>query len=239
MCPSLTDHYIPVYKEVENIKHVVQSIYKSLADVMDYEIIFVDDNSADGSLQVCSDLSKNHPVKMIVRTDERGLSSAVIDGINLSKREYIVVMDGDLSHPASSIPNMIKMLSSHEADFVLGSRYIGKGSIDKNWSIFRHLSSRFATLLAFPLVSVRDPMSGFFSFKKESVIDSNLLSPIGYKIGLEIMVKCNFKNIIEEQIVFTDRVYGKSKFGLREQINYLRHILRLYQYKYIDKFKHD
>ena len=78
-------------------------------------------------------------------------------------------------------------------------------------------------------------MSGFFSFKKKSVANLNLLSPIGYKIGLEIMVKYNFKKIIEEPIVFTDRVYGESKFGFREQVNYLRHILRLYKYK----LKHD
>ncbi len=232
---SLVSIVIPVYREVENIKHVVQSIYKSLVGIIDYEIIFVDDNSADGSLQECLELSKMHPVQMIVRTDKRGLSSAVIDGINLAKGEYIVVMDGDLSHPASSIPSMVKKLSSNEADFVLGSRYVSGGNIDKNWSIFRYLSSRLATLLALPLVSVRDPMSGFFSFKRESMIDSNLLSPIGYKIGLEIMIKYNFKKIIEEPIVFTDRVYGESKFGLREQMNYLRHILRLYKYK----LKHD
>ena len=226
---------IPVYKEGDNINHIVQSIYKSLINIIDYEIIFVDDNSADGSLQVCSDLGRKHPVKMVVRTDKRGLSSAAIDGINLAKGEYIVVMDGDLSHPASSIPSMIKKLSFNDADFVLGSRYISGGNIDKNWSIFRYLSSRLATLLALPLVSVKDPMSGFFSFKKKSVANLNLLSPIGYKIGLEIMVKYNFKKIIEEPIVFTDRVYGESKFGFREQVNYLRHILRLYKYK----LKHD
>ena len=226
---------IPVYKEVDNINHIVQSIYKSLINIIDYEIIFVDDNSADGSLQVCSDLGRKHPVKMVVRTDKRGLSSAVIDGINLAKGEYIVVMDGDLSHPASSIPSMTKKLSFNDADFVLGSRYISGGNIDKNWSIFRYLSSRLATLLALPLVSVKDPMSGFFSFKKKSVANLNLLSPIGYKIGLEIMVKYNFKKIIEEPIVFTHRVYGESKFGFREQVNYLRHILRLYKYK----LKHD
>jgi len=228
---------IPVYKEVENIKDVVQCIHKSLVDITDYEIIFVDDNSEDGSLQICSDLEKFYPVSMIVRIDKRGLSSAVIDGIKHAKGKYIVVMDGDLSHPASAIPNMLKKLSSNKADFVLGSRYIGDGGIDKSWSIFRHLSSRFATLLALPLVSVKDPMSGFFSFKRESLLDLNLLSPIGYKIGLEIMVKNNFRKIIEEPILFTDRVHGKSKFGFREQINYLRHILRLYKYKYIDKFK--
>ena len=228
---------IPVYKEVENIKDVAQCIHKSLVDVTDYEIIFVDDNSEDGSLQVCSDLRNLYSVRMIIRTDKRGLSSAVIDGIDQAKGKYIVVMDGDLSHPASAIPSMIKKLSSNEADFVLGSRYVGEGSIDKNWRIFRHLSSRFATLLALPLVSVRDPMSGFFSFKRDSLLESNLLSPIGYKIGLEIMVKNNFRKIVEEPILFTDRVRGKSKFGFREQINYLRHILRLYKYKYINKFK--
>ncbi len=227
---ELVSIVIPVYKEVENIKYVAQSIYKSL--FKNYEIIFVDDNSADGSLEECLDLSKKYPVKMIVRIDKRGLSSAVIDGIDQAKGKYIVVMDGDLSHPASVIPSMIKKLSSNEANFVLGSRYIGEGSIDKNWSIFRLLSSKFATILALPLVSVKDPMSGFFSFKRNSITDLNTLSPIGYKIGLEIMVKYNFKKIIEEPIIFTDRAYGKSKFGFMEQVNYLRHIFRLYKYKF-------
>ncbi len=232
MVKSLVSIVIPTYKEFENIKRVVLCIHKTLVNIMDYEIIFVDDDSADGSLQVCLDLDKTYPVKMIVRIDKRGLSSAVIDGISQAKGKYIVVMDGDLSHPASAIPNMIKKLSSNEADFVLGSRYVGAGGIDENWSMFRYLSSRIATFIALPLVSVKDPMSGFFSFKRKSISDFNLLSPIGYKIGLEIMVKQNFSKIIEEPILFTDRVYGKSKFGFKEQLNYLRHILRLYKYKF-------
>jgi dolichol-phosphate mannosyltransferase len=214
---SLVSIVIPVYKEVENIKDVVKCINKSLADAIDYEIIFVDDNSEDGSLQVCNDLSTLYPVRMIVRTNKRGLSSAVIDGIHQTKGKYIIIMDGDLSHPASAIPNMIKKLSSNEADFVLGSRYVGDGGIDKNWSIFRHLSSRFATLLALPLVSVKDPMSGFFSFKRESLPEPNLLSPIGYKIGLEIMVKNNFRKIVESQYCLLIEFMEKASLDLENR----------------------
>ena len=104
--------------------------------------------------------------------------------------------------------------------------------IDKNWSLFRHLNSLFATWLAKPLVKISDPMSGFFAFHYQNLPPIATLRPIGYKIALEILVKGNFQHINEHAITFNDRQKGKSKLTAKQQLNYIRHLRRLYQYKY-------
>ncbi len=227
---------IPTYQEVENLFLISSEINKFLKN-QEYEILFMDDNSNDGSKLECDLLSQNFPVRMVVRTENRGLSYSVIDGIKLAKGKYIVVMDADLSHPASEILKMIELLKSGMADFVLGSRYIHGGKTDDKWSFTRYINSRIATLMALPLVPVRDPMSGFFAFKQEDFPLPYKLSPIGYKIALEIMVKGDFKAIVEHPIFFKDREFGCSKLNLREQIKYLRHIRRLYIHKFPKKIE--
>ena len=227
---------IPTYHEVENIPLIASEINKYLINEK-YEILFMDDNSNDGSKLVCDTLSKNLPIKIIVRTKNRGLSYSVIDGIKLAKGEYIVVMDADLSHPASEILKMVAPLKAGKTDFVLGSRYIYGGSTDDKWTFIRYINSKLATLIALPLITVQDPMSGFFAFKKKDLPPSDKLSPIGYKIALEILVKGNFNSIIELPIFFKDRQFGRSKLSLKEQIKYLRHIRRLYIYKFPKKLE--
>ena len=185
----------------------------------------------DGSDQVCAELASTDPVRILVRKGERGLATAVIRGIESTTGEIIVVMDADLSHPASAIPEMVARLQTGQSDFVLGSRYVEGGSIHGDWSLFRKLNSVVPSLMARPLCRLRDPMSGFFAIRREDMPDTRTLSPVGYKIALEIFVKGRFQRPTEVPIHFGDRRYGESKLSLKEQLNFLRHLARLYGYK--------
>lgn len=222
---------IPTYKEVLNIPLISKAVGEALGD-MPYEVIFVDDNSQDGSVEAVEKISHQYPVHIEVRTEERGLSTAVMHGIDQAKGEYIVVMDADLSHPATAIPNMLEKLIGGDADFIVGSRYVKGGSFDEDWGFFRLLNSKIATWLALPICHVKDPMSGFFAFKRSNMPAMHMLSPLGYKIGLEIMVKGRFKKPAEVPIHFIDREHGESKLDFKEQLLYLRHLRRLYRFKF-------
>jgi dolichol-phosphate mannosyltransferase len=224
---------IPTYREARNLEPVARAIGAALSwQRWAFEIIFVDDDSRDGSEELAAKLADQLPVRMIVRHGEKGLSTAVIRGITEARGEFVVVMDADLSHPAERIAEMIARLEHGKNDFVIGSRYVAGGSLDPSWTWFRRLNSRIATWLALPLTRVHDPMSGFFAFRREHLPAAHLLSPIGYKIGLELLVKGEFKKPGEVPIHFADRVHGESKLSWKEQVRYLRHLRRLYQYRF-------
>jgi dolichol-phosphate mannosyltransferase len=223
---------VPTYREADNIPLVASAVDEALGAVgQDYELLFIDDDSQDGSEEICDELSKRFPVRIVVRRTERGLATAVIHGISAASGDIIVVMDADLSHPASAIPQMVERLQNGESDFVLGSRYVEGGSIHDDWSLFRQLNSVVPSLLAKPLCPLKDPMSGFFAIRRREMPDPTALSPIGYKIALEIFVKGDFQNPSEVPIHFADRQHGESKLSLKEQLNFLRHLGRLYAYK--------
>ena len=228
---------VPTYQEVENLQPLSEMIAKALKIMPeeDYEILVMDDNSQDGSIEKVAEICDKHPIRITTRTENRGLSPAVIEGFSEAKGDFVVVMDADLSHPATAIPKMIEQLKSKNSDFVLGSRYTEGGSIAKEWTLFRYINSAMATLPALPLTKVKDPMSGFFSLRKEDIPASKDLSPVGYKIALEVMVKGKFDKVTEVPIHFVDRIHGESKLTFSEQIKYLRHLRRLYQFKFQTK----
>jgi dolichol-phosphate mannosyltransferase len=224
---------IPTYQEVLNIPLISQQIVDAIAGRFEFEILFVDDNSQDGSVEAVAKLTaKGLPVRIEVRTEERGLSTAVIHGARHARGEYVAVMDADLSHPATALMPMLTALESQQADFCVGSRYVKGGSFDKDWGFFRLLNSKIATWLAMPLCSIKDPMSGFFAFQRKRLPKKHLLSPLGYKIGLEILIKGRFSKPLEIPIHFSDRQHGESKLDFKEQLRYLRHLRRLYTFKY-------
>jgi dolichol-phosphate mannosyltransferase len=223
---------VPTYREADNLALVAKAVDEALSGPRyDYELLFIDDDSQDGSEEICAELSERLPARIVVRKGERGLATAVIHGISVASGSIVVVMDADLSHPASAIPAMIDRLRSDESDFVLGSRYVEGGSIHEEWSFFRQLNSIIPSLLAKPLCPLKDPMSGFFAFRRADMPDANRLSPVGYKIALEIFVKGRFNRPAEVPIHFSDRQHGESKLSLKEQLNFLRHLGRLYAYK--------
>ncbi|MCH7519394.1 MAG: polyprenol monophosphomannose synthase [Candidatus Dadabacteria bacterium] len=222
---------IPTYNEADNIPILVEKVFKIFSDEkLDGHIIIVDDDSPDQTWKVAENLKDKFPnLEVLRRQDKRGLSSAVLDGFALANTEIVGVIDADLSHPPEKIPELVLPIIKGEADFTLGSRNIDQGGTE-NWPFRRKISSKIATLAVLGLTKVKDPMSGFFFLKRE-VIKNVELSPKGFKIGLEILVRGNCKNVIEVPIVFRDREYGESKLSSNVIVDYLLHVSKLYLYK--------
>jgi len=224
---------VPTCKEAANVPVLTEKIGKVMKkESLSYEIIFVDDNSGDGIDSAVGRLkNQGYPVKLKIRTDEKGLSSAVIAGFGLAEGDFYLVMDADLSHPPERIPALVRPLKDGSADFVVGSRFVEGGSASHfNW--YRKLNARVSKILASLFVKVKDPMAGFFAFPAHILKDTSILNPLGFKIGLELMVKCGPKKIIEVPIHFQERLYGESKLSIKEQVLYLLHLKRLFYFKY-------
>src|SRR5271170_1440764 len=155
---------VPTYHEVLNIPLLAAELREVLnTSNIAYELILVDDNSSDGTEDLCAKLTlEGHPIRLIVRKTERGLSSAVIRGLESAQGDMLAVMDADLSHPAAVLPEMYRLLTQTDVELAIGSRYIQGGTTDSEWSFFRRLNSKMATLLAWPLCAgITDPMAGF------------------------------------------------------------------------------
>ena len=220
---------IPTFREAGSLPSLLDRL-ELLRGSWDLEVVVVDDDSGDGTEELFA-ARDNAWERLIVRREERGLSSAVLEGIERSTKEIVVVMDADGSHPPESIPDMV-LAVQQGADFSLGSRYVPGGSTEDGWGVLRWVNSKIATIMARPFTTVRDPMSGFFCLRRATVERGETLDPIGYKIGLELIVKCRCVEVTEVPIHFSTRREGESKLTLRVQWEYLLHILNLCRFKY-------
>lgn len=218
---------VPTLHEVDNLPHLIDRLAAlRRSHSLDLDLLIMDDDSRDGSRELVAGLGLPW-VRLVTRTANHGLSPAVVDGLKLADRPFVVVMDADLSHPPEAIPQMLARLEGG-ADFVIGSRYVAGGAIDADWGPFRRLNSKVATLLARPFTDAKDPMAGFFAFRRSLLDRADPLDPVGYKIGLELIVKCRCRNVQEVPIRFSNRQRGKSKLTLKEQLRYLQHLHRLF-----------
>jgi len=191
---------VPTYNEAKNITDLVVRIKNSLPGK--YEIIVVDDGSPDGT---------------------------VLDGFKIASGDLLGVIDSDLSHPPEIIPLLLKEMEKQNADIIIASRFAKGGGTD-NWPKIRLFATNVAMLSVRLLTSVKDPMSGFFIFKK-SVIEDTKLIPRGFKILLEILVKGHYTKAIEFPFVFKDRIHGKSKIDLKVYTEFTAQLIDLYFYK--------
>ena len=231
---KLVSIIVPTYCEAETLRPLCRSVHEAMRSRgIPYELVIVDDRSPDGTAEIAAQLAREYPLRLLRASGRpRDLALSVLDGMAAAAGEYLVVMDADLSHPVDRIPALLREVRSGSGVFALGSRYVGEGSFDRRWSLWRFLNSRMATLLAKPLVPVNDPMSGFLAVRKRDLGDLGRLRPIGYKIALELMVRSDFRRIVEVPIAFSDRQAGKSKMNLAQQWKYLRHLRRLYVYRF-------
>lgn len=222
---------VPTFEEVENLPHLVDRLRNMRETAgLALELVIMDDDSRDGSAELVQELDLPW-VQLVVRRADRGLSQAVLDGLRRAEGDVLVVMDADLSHPPEKIPEMLDALD-RGADAVVGSRFTEGGSTADDWGVLRWVNSRVATLLARPLTPLKDPMSGFFALRRSTFEAGTDFNPVGYKIGLELLIKCRCQRVVEVPIHFTDRRLGKSKLTLQEQLKYLKHIRRLYIHRY-------
>ena len=225
---------VPTFREAANLEVLVERVFRTLRTAaISGELILVDDASEDGTVEIVGRLSEQFPIRLMVRKIDRGLSSAVLCGFAQAHADRFVVMDADLQHPPEKIPELLRRLDEPPCDFVIGSRYIAGAGIEDHWPAHRRWVSRVATLLAGPLAPLSDPMSGFFALRRETWHRArHALNPVGYKIALELYVKCRCLHPVEVPIRFAARYAGKSKLTLREQWRYLRHLARLYRFRY-------
>ena len=222
---------VPALNEAGNLPSLLQRLHCVLCNYH-YEVLVVDDASQDGTPNVCAALERVHPLRLLIRSNPTdGLSGAVLHGLAQARGRFLVVMDADLQHPPEQVPDLLEPLRRGEADFVLGSRYVAGGTTDGKWGVLRQLNSRAATFLARPFAGpTRDPMSGFFAMPREVYQRGSGFNPIGYKIALELMCKCQVRRVCEVPIRFGLRDAGESKLTLRQQVRYLDHLSRLYDY---------
>lgn len=219
---------IPTYNEGDNIVAIVEEIEKVLKE-KEYEIIFVDD-STDNTLEKLEYISKGKKqVRYIHRTLEKGLATAVVKGFDEARGNIVAVMDCDLQHPPEILIPMLYAIEKKDADIVIPSRFIDGGN-DGGLNFFRKLISYIARSIGNIFIRrlrvFSDNTSGYFMLKKDVIKNCNL-SPIGWKILVEVLVKGKYNNVVEVPYEFKARNIGESKMSIKEQINYIRHILRI------------
>tara|TARA_B100001123_G_scaffold436982_1_gene568344 strand:+ start:2076 stop:3239 length:1164 start_codon:yes stop_codon:yes gene_type:complete len=232
---------IPTYNESENIIQVLKSIGEHLPKDVEIETIVVDDNSPDGTGKVVEDYitdaqnEAGYSINIIHRETKSGLSSAILDGIQHSSAETIVVMDSDLSHPPKIIPQLIKEIKTSGYDIAIASRYTDGGEVS-GWSTKRKLISKGATGIAKAGLGVNesDPMSGFFAFKRK-ILEGIKFDAIGYKMLLEILVKTKGAKVKEIPYTFTDRTRGSSKLDSSTMFDFVTSVWKLYRYGHATK----
>jgi len=226
---------VPTYNESQNIVSILKSIRENLPKGIHTETIVVDDNSPDGTGKIVEDYISSikkiaeNTIDVIHRKAKNGLSSAILNGIQNAKGETIVVMDSDFSHPPQIIPKMIEALKQYQCDLVVASRYITGGNI-QGWTTKRKIMSKIATVIAKKGLGVKtkDPMSGFFAFKKNIIKELNF-DALGYKFLLEILVKTKGINVKEIPYCFENRKLGSSKLDSSTIIDYFKSVWKLYK----------
>jgi dolichol-phosphate mannosyltransferase len=207
---------VPTRNEHDNVRPVYDALCRTLQGI-DWEAIFVDDDSEDGTPEaICRLASQDRRVRCIQRIGRRGLASACVEGILASSSPYVAVMDADLQHDERLLPRMLDTLKSEPmVDAVVGSRYVGHGSIG-TWNRHRALLSSLATRTGRSLMRlpIADPMSGFFMLRREVFQRSvRRLSSIGFKILLDIFVSSPRPLQVKEiPFHFRERHAGESKF---------------------------
>jgi dolichol-phosphate mannosyltransferase len=230
--PILLSLVLPTYNESKNIPKIVNLLSQTLDQAIPnaYELIVVDDNSPDRTWEIAAELMPEYPqLRVMRRTEERGLSTAVIRGWQAARGEVLGVIDADLQHP----PDLLLKLWGEIArggDLAVASRHVEGGGVS-DWSPIRRILSRGAQTLGLIILPevigrVSDPMSGYFMVRR-SCIAGRTLSPVGYKILIEVVARGRVPWIGEVGYVFQERQEGESKVTSKQYVDYLRHLVRL------------
>lgn len=226
---------LPTYNEGKNIAAVIAQLVPVLDSVanLQYEIIVVDDDSPDRTWEIALGQTDKFPqVRVIRRQGERGLSTAVIRGWQVAQGRILAVMDADLQHPPEVVADLCKEML-RGADLGIASRHVEGGGVS-DWSLARRIISRGAQMIGFMLLPevigrISDPMSGFFMIRR-TAIQERTLSPLGYKILVEVLGRGKVGWISEVPYTFRERVEGSSKLTNRIYLEYFQHLFRLRLY---------
>jgi len=223
---------LPTYNEAGNIERMVGEVLK----VRDAHILVVDDNSTDGTGEIADRLAeKSLEVSVLHREGKLGLASAYIEGFHhglANGFEYIQQMDCDFSHDPGDIPRLLAEMKAHEADLVIGSRYVRGGAIE-GWPIARHVLSKAGNLYARFILShgIKDWTGGFNLFRagvlKEIINEKDFARGYAFLVEMKYhTLKSGFK-VREIPIIFRERTIGESKMGKNIVIEAASRVWRL------------
>jgi len=215
---------LPTFQEKGNVAELIRRLDSALAGV-EWEAIFVDDNSPDGTAEAAKRIAATDlRVRCLKRVGRRGLAGACIEGMLSSSAPYVAVMDADLQHDERILTAMLETLRTGKADLVAASRHIEGGSaasLEKS----RGTISKVATALTRNVLSVplSDPMSGFFMMRRDRFdAVAPKLSPVGFKILLDIVATAGpGLRVAEQSYVFGRREQGESKFNVQIGLEFL------------------
>ncbi len=219
---------VPTFNERDNVIALFRKLETALAGRA-WEVIYVDDNSPDGTWDVVRALAREDlRVRCIRRIGRRGLSGACIEGILASSAPCAAVIDADLQHDETQLPKMLALLQGGEADLVVGSRYVEGGSadsFDKQRAGFSMLATQVSKKLL--RVEIADPMSGFFMIRRDRFEQlAPQLSTQGFKILLDIVATARGSLRIKEiPYTFGSRLHGESKLDSMVALDFLGLVL--------------
>lgn len=216
---------VPTFNERKNLREVVRQVADTLGSTQ-WELIFVDDSSPDGTADLAAEIAREEPrVRCIRRIGRRGLAGACIEGFLATSAPIMAVMDADLQHDTSLLVQMLEKMRQSQADLVIASRYSDGGSAAEGFSGFRSFASRFSTALARMAtgVSVSDPMSGYFMIRRTAFMPlAPRLASEGFKILFDILATAHGRLKIEEVTYsFAARQEGDSKFDTQNILDFL------------------
>ena len=219
---------VPTFNERDNVVTLFRRIDAALPGI-NWEAIFVDDNSPDGTWDVVRQLSQDDPrARCVRRIGRRGLSGACIEGILASSAPCVAVIDADLQHDETQLGKMLGLIERDEAELVVGSRYIEGGSAD-SFNRQRAGASQFATAVAKRAlgVEIADPMSGFFMIRRDRFEQlAPQLSIQGFKILLDVVATAGGKlRTVEIPYTFSSRLHGESKLDSMVALDFLGLVL--------------
>lgn len=239
MAPTTkTDKYsviLPTYQERKNLPVITWLLAKTFTENnLAWELIIVDDASPDGTQDIAKQLIKvygSDKIQLRPRAGKLGLGTAYVHGLQFVTGNYVIIMDADFSHHPKFIPQFIKLQKEHDYDIVTGTRYRGDGGV-YGWDLKRKMVSRganlFATVMLRPGVS---DLTGSFRLYKKHVLKRVIESTEskGYTFQMEMMVRARAMGctVGEVPISFVDRLYGDSKLGGDEIVEYAKSVIRL------------
>ena len=203
----------PTFNEHQNVPRLYELLSEALVDYR-WELIVVDDNSPDRTWEAARELREQYDnLQVMRRVRSRGLSSACIEGVQMASGKYTVVMDADLQHDETIIPEMLTRLEQG-ADMVIGSRFADNASADGLSSKGREMMSRVGNLLSriFIRQQLSDPLTGFFALRTEDFLHlTPKLSDSGFKILVDLLIEGHFPRVDEVGFTFRKREAGDSK----------------------------
>jgi len=215
----------PTFNESGNIARLVEKLDVTLAGIA-WEVIFVDDNSPDGTAELVKQIAASDTrVRCLRRVGRRGLAGAVVEGALASAAPYVAVIDADMQHDETLLPRMLNVLRGGDVDLVVGSRYLDAAGLENGFSPARKAASQFANALGKKAlkVEVSDPVSGFFMLRRE-VVDrvASQLETTGFKILFDIIASQPEPLRVKElPYAFAAREAGESKLDNRVALEYL------------------